>query len=142
MEVEMTLYYTNPNAVMEARRQRMARMLEEAFNGERVMTFPVDLVESDDAYTLKAILPGLKTDDVTIELDKGILSISGEYKADEDEAQHLVNEFPRGRFARSFELADAIVVDKIEASMSDGVLTVHLPKAEESKPRTIKINAK
>jgi len=138
----MTLYYTNPNAVMEARRQRMARMLEEAFNGERVMTFPVDLVESDDAYTLKAILPGLKTDDVTIELDKGILSISGEYKADEDEAQHLVNEFPRGRFARSFELADAIVVDKIEASMSDGVLTVHLPKAEESKPRTIKINAK
>jgi HSP20 family protein len=138
----MTLYYTNPNAVMEARRQRMARMLEEAFNGERVMTFPVDLVESDDAYTLKAILPGLKTDDVTIELDKGILTISGEYKADEDEAQHLVNEFPRGRFARSFELADAIVVDKIEASMSDGVLTVHLPKAEESKPRTIKINAK
>jgi HSP20 family protein len=127
---------------MEARRQRMARMLEEAFNGERVMTFPVDLVESDDAYTLKAILPGLKTDDVTIELDKGILTISGEYKADEDEAQHLVNEFPRGRFARSFELADAIVVDKIEASMSDGVLTVHLPKAEESKPRTIKINAK
>lgn len=138
----MTLYYTNPNAIMEARRQRMARMLEEAFNGERVMTFPVDLVETDDAYTLKAILPGLKTDDVSIELDKGVLTISGEYKADENETEHLVNEFPRGRFARSFELADAIVADKIEASMTDGVLTVHLPKAEESKPRTIKINAK
>ncbi len=138
----MTLYYANPNAIMEARRQRMARMLEEALNGERLMTFPVDLTETDDAYTLKAILPGLKTDDVTIELDKGVLTISGEYKADETENQHLVNEFPHGRFARSFELADAIVADKIEARMSDGVLTVHLPKAEESKPRTIKINAK
>lgn len=138
----MTLYYTNPNAIMEARRQRMARMLEEAFNGERLMTFPVDLTETDDAYTLKAILPGLKTDDVTIELDKGVLTISGEYKANGAETQHLVNEFPNGRFARSFELADAIVADKIEASMTDGVLTVHLPKAEEAKPRTIKINAK
>jgi HSP20 family protein len=127
---------------MEARRQRMARMLEEAFNGERVMTFPVNLAETDDAYTLKAILPGLKTDDVSIELNKGVLAISGEYKAEESDTQPIVNEFPRGRFARSFELADEIVAEKIEASMSDGVLTVHLPKAEESKPRTIKIVAK
>jgi HSP20 family protein len=127
---------------MEARRQRMQRMLEEAFNNERVMTFPVDLTETTDAYTLKAILPGLKTEDVSIELEKSVLTISGEYTTGESEAQHLLSEFPNGRFARSFELADAIVADKIEASMSDGVLTVHLPKAEESKPRTIKITSK
>lgn len=138
----MTLYLTNPNAIMEARRRRMQRMLEESFNGERLMSFPVDLSETDEAYTLKAMLPGLKTADVNIELESGILKINGEYKAAEDEAQHLMSEFPAGRFARSFELADAIVVDKIEASMSDGVLTVHLPKAEEAKPRTIKITAR
>jgi HSP20 family protein len=138
----MTLYYTNPNALIEARRQRMQRMLAESFNGERVMTFPVDLTEDGDFYTLKAFLPGLKTEDVSIELDKGVLTISGEYKADEVETHHLMNEFPTGRFARSFELADAIKADKIEASMADGVLTLHLPKAEEAKPRTIKINSK
>jgi HSP20 family protein len=138
----MTLYLTNPNAIMEARRRRMQRMIEDSFNGERLMTFPVDLSETDEAYTLKAMLPGLKTEEINIELESGILKINGEYKAAEDEAQHLMSEFPTGRFARSFELADAIVVDKIEASMSDGVLTVHLPKAEEAKPRTIKITAK
>jgi HSP20 family protein len=141
-EVKMTLYYTNPNALIEARRQRMQRMLAESFNGERVMTFPVDLTEDVDFYTLKAFLPGLKTEDVSIELDKGVLTISGEYKAEEVETHHLMSEFPTGRFARSFELADAIKADKIEASMSDGVLTLHLPKAEEAKPRTIKINTK
>jgi HSP20 family protein len=138
----MTLYFTNPNAVLEARRRRMQRILEESFNGERLMSFPVDLVETDDAYTLRAMLPGLKTEDVNIQLNNGILTIDGEYKAGEEGGQHLMSEFPGGRFARSFELADAIVGDKIEATMADGVLTLHLPKAEEAKPRTIKINVK
>jgi HSP20 family protein len=138
----MTLYFTNPNALMEARRQRMQHMLEETFSSERVMTFPVDLAETDDAYTLKALLPGLHTEDISIELDKGILSINGEYKSVEADTPRLMSEFPVGKFARRFELADAILADKIEASMADGVLTVHLPKAEESKPRTIKIVAK
>ncbi len=138
----MTLYFTNPNAVLEARRRRMQRMLEESFNGERLMTFPVDLVETDEAYTLRAMLPGMKTEDVNIQLNNGILTIDGEYKAGTEDGQHLMSEFPAGRFARSFELADAIVGDKIEATMADGVLTLQLPKAEEAKPRTIKIKVK
>jgi HSP20 family protein len=138
----MTLYFTNPNAVLEARRRRMQRILEESFNGERLMSFPVDLVETDDAYTLRAMLPGLKTEDVNIQLNNSILTIDGEYKAGEEGGQRLMSEFPGGRFARSFELADAIVGEKIEATMADGVLTLHLPKAEEAKPRTIKIKVK
>jgi HSP20 family protein len=128
--------------MLEARRRRMQRMLEETFSGERVMSFPVDLVQSNDAYTLKAMLPGLKTEDVNIQLNGGVLTINGEYKSAEADVQHLMSEFPSGRFARSFELADEVKADKIEASMADGVLTVHLPKAEQAKPRTIKIVAK
>jgi HSP20 family protein len=138
----MTLYFTNRDALLEARRQRMQKMLEQTFNGERVMSFPVDLTETTEAYTLKALLPGLKTEDINIQLDKNILTIDGEYKAPAEGEQKLMSEFPGGRFGRSFELADAIITDKIEASMADGVLTVHLPKAEEAKPRTIKIVTK
>jgi HSP20 family protein len=139
----MTLYVTNPQAVMEARRRMMRRMFEENFNEERVMSFPVDLSETSEEYTLKAFLPGLSAEDVNIEYNNNTLSINGEYKAEEeDKSEKLLNEFPAGRFGRSFELAEPIVVDKIEASMSNGVLTVRIPKAEEAKPRTIKIVAK
>ena len=139
----MTLYVANPSAVIEARRRMMRRLFEENFNGERGMSFPVELSETNEAYTLKAFLPGLTTDEVNIELTNGVLSIDGEYKVVEDEkAEKLMDEFPTGRFARSFELADSILEDKIAASMSNGVLTVIVPKTEEAKPRTIKIVAK
>lgn len=139
----MTLYVTNPQAVMEARRRMMRRMFDENFAEERVMSFPVDLSETSEEYTLKAFLPGLSAEEVNIEYNNNTLSINGEYKAEEDDkAEKLLNEFPAGRFGRSFELAEPIVVEKIEASMSNGVLTVRIPKAEEAKPRTIKIVAK
>ena len=139
----MTLYVANPSAIMEARRRMMRRLFEENFSADRVMSFPVELSETEETYTLKAFLPGLTTEQVNIELTNGVLSIDGEYKAVEDEkAEKLMDEFPAGRFARSFELADSILEDKISASMSNGVLTVVVPKAEEAKPRTIKIVAK
>jgi HSP20 family protein len=139
----MTLYVTNPQAVMEARRRMMRRMFDENFAEERVMSFPVDLSETSEEYTLKAFLPGLSAEEVNIEYNNNTLSINGEYKAEEeDKSEKLLNEFPAGRFGRSFELAEPIILDKIEASMSNGVLTVRIPKAEEAKPRTIKIVAK
>jgi HSP20 family protein len=139
----MTLYVTNPQAVMEARRRMMRRMFDENFAEERVMSFPVDLSETSEEYTLKAFLPGLSAEEVNIEYNNNTLSINGEYKAEEeDKSEKLLNEFPAGHFGRSFELAEPIILDKIEASMSNGVLTVRIPKAEEAKPRTIKIVAK
>ena len=139
----MTLYLTNPSAIMQARRRMMRRLFEENFNADRVMSFPVALTETSEEYTLKALLPGLTSDEVNIQFNNGVLSIDGEYKAVENEkAEKLVDELPEGRFGRSFELADSIKEEKIEASMSNGILTVHVPKAEEAKPRTIKIIAK
>ena len=138
----MTLYIANPSAMLESRNRMLRRFLAEKYDSEPVMTFPVELKESDEEYLLKALLPGLKTDEVNIQLNDGILSIEGEYKESEESNDLLINEFPTGRFARSFELNSPVVVEKIDASMSEGVLTVHLPKAEEAKPRTIKIIAK
>jgi HSP20 family protein len=130
---------------MEARRRMMRRLFEENFSADRVMSFPVELSETSDEYTLKAFLPGLTSEEVNIQFNNGVLSIDGEYKAADEadeKVEKMIGEFPSGRFARSFELADSIMEDKIEASMSNGVLTVHVPKAEEAKPRTIKIVAK
>jgi len=139
----MNLYVTHTPELIEARRRMMRRFFEENFSADRVMSFPVNMVETDEEYTLKAFLPGLTSDEVNIQFNNGTLSIDGEYKAAGDEKiEALIEEFPVGRFARSFELADPILEEKIDASMSNGVLTVHVPKADEAKPRTIKIVAK
>jgi HSP20 family protein len=139
----MTLYLSTPAAVMEARHRMMRRLFEEKFDNSRVMSFPVDLSETDESYTLKAFLPGLTAEDVNIQYNNDTLVIDGEYKAVEDEkSEKLVSEFPVGRFGRSFELSAPIKEDQIEATMSNGILTIRVPKAEEAKPRTIKIVAK
>lgn len=139
----MTLYVTNPSAIIEARRRMMRRMFNEAFESERVLSFPVDLDETTEEYTIRALLPGLTTEEISIQFNNSILSIEGEYRAVEDEkVTKLINELPQGRFARTFELDEPVRDEKIEASMSNGVLTVRVPKAEEAKPRTIKIVSK
>ena len=139
----MTLYVANPSAIMENRRRMMRRLIEESFNSERVMTFPVELSETNEEYTLKALLPGLSSEAINIQFSNGTLTIEGEYPAGaEDKVQPVIDELPVGRFNRSFELADSIMADKIEANMHDGVLTLRIPKAEEAKPRTIKIVAR
>jgi HSP20 family protein len=137
----MTLY-VNPNALMEARRRMMRRMVADSFDNGRVMTFPVELSQTDEEYTLRAMLPGMSAEEVNIELNSNMLTIDGEYKVAENREEPLVDEFPSGRFARSFELSDAVLADKIEASMSNGILSVRIPKAEQAKPRTIKVVAK
>ncbi len=137
----MTLY-VNPNALMEARRRMMRRMVADSFDNGRVMTVPVELSQTDEEYTLRAMLPGMSAEEVNIELNSNVLTIEGEYKVAENREEPMVDEFPSGRFARSFELSDAVLADKIEASMSNGILSVRIPKAEEAKPRTIKVVAK
>jgi len=72
-----------------------------------------------------------------------VLTIDGEYTSISEEGKEcLFSEMPVGRFSRSIEIKEPIVVDKIEASMKDGILTILIPKAEEAKPKMIRINAK
>ncbi len=101
---------------------------------------PVNIAENDDAYTIQARVPGLAKEDIAIELEGRKLTISGEHKR--VEANYAREERATGRFERAFTFRHPLVVDKIEAVVKDGVLTVTLPKAEEAKPRKIEIAAK
>jgi HSP20 family protein len=104
---------------------------------------PMDLVEAEDHFLLKADLPGLGDEDVTIEVQDGTLTISGERKSEHETREKGWYRLERsfGRFSRSLTLPEGVDADKIEASFDKGVLEVRIPKPEERKPRRIEIGA-
>jgi HSP20 family protein len=104
----------------------------------------VDLYETKDNLTVKCELPGLKKEDIGISLHEGILTISGERKHEEKRKDSEVYRTERyeGRFSRSLTLPSKVSANAINATYKDGVLTVVLPKAEESKPKQIQVDVK
>ncbi len=113
----------------------------EAAQGARRWTPAMDLVEADDHFVLKADLPGLSEDDVAIEVQDGALTISGERSAERSESERGWYRVERsfGSFSRSLTLPDGVDPDGIQATFDRGVLTLHIPKPEERKPRRIQI---
>ena len=105
---------------------------------------PVDVVESDDAYIVKASLPGVDPDDINITYDNHILTLTTEVRAEEEkkEERYLLRERRYGSFTRSITLPNQVDASKIDANFDAGVLTLTLPKAEEMKPRRIQIQAR
>jgi HSP20 family protein len=103
---------------------------------------PIDLVEAEDHFVLKADLPGLSEGDVNIEVQDGALSISGERKAEHEQREKGWYRIERsfGSFSRSLTLPDGVDPGRIQASFSHGVLEVRIPKPEERKPRRISIS--
>lgn len=100
----------------------------------------VDIWESDGALVLQADVPGVKKDDVEINLDKDVLTISGRVALDEyDGLRPVYSEFGVGNFFRRFSLGETIDQAKIAADMAEGVLTVTLPKKEKAQPRKITV---
>jgi HSP20 family protein len=104
---------------------------------------PVDLVEVEDHFVLKADLPGLGEGDVDIEVQDSTLTISGERKPEHEQREKgwYRIERPFGRFSRSLTLPEGVDADRIAASFDRGVLEVRIPKPEERKPRRIAISA-
>ena len=103
----------------------------------------VDIFESENEVVVKAELPGVNLKDVEINVEKNVLTVSGERKLEFEEKKENYHRVERahGSFSRSFSLPQLIDEDKIEADYKDGVLTVHVPKHEKAKPRQIKIHA-
>jgi HSP20 family protein len=101
----------------------------------------MDLVEHDDHFLLRADLPGLKQEDVSIELNDGSLTVSGERKAEHDQRERGFYRLERqfGTFSRTLTLPDGIDGEQIKASFTNGVLEVRIPKPEQRKPRRIPI---
>jgi HSP20 family protein len=104
---------------------------------------PVDLVEAEDHFVLKADLPGLREDDVAIEIQDGTLTISGERKAEHEQRERGWYRIERsfGSFSRSLTLPDGVDPEGIKAEFHDGVLEVRIPKPAERKPRRISISS-
>jgi HSP20 family protein len=106
-----------------------------------LVALPLDVCETEQAFVVKAALPGVKPDDVQITVHGDTLTIRGESKTEEDkkgEHWHL-RERRYGTFHRSLTLATAVNSDKAHADFDLGVLTLTLPKAESAKPRQIKV---
>ena len=104
-------------------------------------TLPLDVVENEDGYLVKASVPGMKPEDLEITYSNNSLTIKGEIKEDQDLKEKLFHLRERrfGSFTRSVTLPNTIKADSISAEYKDGVVTLHLPKADEVKPKRITV---
>lgn len=102
----------------------------------------VDIVETEDALTVKADLPDVKPEELDIRVENNVLTIRGERKFEKktDEKNYLRVERAYGSFSRSFSLSSTVNAEAIKADYRDGVLTLSIPKREEAKPKQIKVN--
>ena len=101
----------------------------------------MDLVEADNHFVLKADLPGLTQDDVSIEIQDNTLTLSGERRAEHEAREKGWYRVERsfGRFSRSLTLPEGVDADAVSAEFHNGVLEVRIPKPEERKPRRVEI---
>jgi HSP20 family protein len=138
----MALYITTPFT-------SMARMWEHLLENDGATTpttirFPVDVQEEKEAYVLTAYLPGLKSEDLNINVIGDTVTIEAEVKQEKttEEPTYLLKEWHSGKFSRSLTLPDELDAAKAEASLKDGVLTLRLAKAEVALPKAIKVTSK
>lgn len=110
---------------------------------ERTFNPACELVESSEHYLMSLDLPGLKKEDIKIELAEGLLTVSGERKRNTSSAEVKTQRHEKsyGFFKRSFNLPISIEADKVEASYESGVLELYLPKVQSAKPRQIQIQS-
>lgn len=103
---------------------------------------PMDLLETEDSFVLRADLPGMTQEEVKIELEDNVLMLSGERRADHETRQEGFYRLERafGSFSRSLTLPQGVDPDGVTASFDRGVLEVRIPKPEQAKPRRIAIN--
>ncbi|BBO78456.1 molecular chaperone [Desulfosarcina widdelii] len=132
---------TDSNELQVKDKQEVASPAEQTRPGV-VFTPDVDIFEDERQITLLADMPGVGPDDITIDLNDNVLSISGEVKPFEGgEESDVLIEFEIGRYFRQFTLSEVIDQAKIEARHENGVLRLNLPKAEKAIPRQITVTA-
>lgn len=146
-----TLKPYSPFAELGELRDRLDRVFGDLFQDltdkdRRTWRLSVDVIEEDDRYKVLADLPGFKPDDVKIEVEDDVLSISGEHQESEEqkEQDYVRRERRYGSFSRSLALPPGVSADDIEATFENGVLEVSIPKpkAEEKPAKKVEIKAK
>jgi HSP20 family protein len=140
-----------PAREMMTLREAMDRLFDDAFthpmsvrDGWTMASPAIDMYQTDNEVVVRASIPGIKADEVQINITGDVLTLKGEVNQDEerkDRAWHI-REQRFGSFERSVALPTSVKSDQAEAVFENGILTISLPKADEVKPRTINIKAK
>lgn len=147
----MNIVRWEPFREMTSLRDAMDRLFEDSFvrvprlwPASGTWELPVDMHQTADELVVKASLPGFKPEEVDISISDGAINIKGEHKEEQavEEEDYFYKERRYGAFSRSLPLPVKVKSDKAEAVFEDGVLTLTLPKAEEIKPKQIKVKAK
>jgi HSP20 family protein len=131
--------------------ERMNQIFEDALSRSRgrdegirtgMWTPAVDIYENNDSVVVKAELPGVEKDQISVEVKDGILSLRGERKFEKEVKEESYHRIERsyGNFQRSFSLPVSVDQEKVTAKFKDGVLEVKLPKKEQARPKQIKVN--
>ena len=113
------------------------------WDDQQAWSLALDMTENPGEFVVKASLPGVKAEDLEITCTNNVLTIKAETKAETEQKDHTyhLRERRYGVFSRSVALPETVVSDKIQAEYENGVLTLHLPKAEELKPRRITVQS-
>ena len=139
-----------PAREMMTLREAMDRLFDDAFtrplslSGNTWSIPAVDMYQTDNEVVVKAALPGIKADEVQINVTGEVLTLKGETKQENEtkEKAYHIREQRWGAFERSLVLPTEVVADKAKADFENGILTITLPKADEVKPKTINIKTK
>lgn len=145
----MSISRWEPLGDMMSLRDAMDRLFEDSFvrsvrpgrAGERAHSLPIDAYATEDDLVLMASIPGVDPNDVQITIEGDMLTIKGEVKPPLENVSYLLQERRFGPFYRQLQINVPMQADKAEASFDKGVLTLTIPKAEEVKPRQIKVKA-
>jgi HSP20 family protein len=105
----------------------------------RTVGMPMDLVRTGDDFVVSVDLPGVDPSSIDIDAEERTLTIRATRNTQSSDGQWLVRERPTGTFARQLTLGNGLALDRVKAGYADGVLTLHIPVAEEAKPRKITV---
>ena len=130
-------------------REAMERLVEESFvrpswvgDRERKTRLPLDVYSTPEELVIIASMPGVDPEDVDISIEGDNLHVKAEFKAPLENVDYIFQERPYGTFERTLTLNVPVQADKAEAVFEKGILTLTVPKAEEVKPKVIKVQAK
>jgi len=130
-------------------REAMDRLFNDAFTKPLSLVHEwqqplVDIYQTKDEIVVKATVPGVKPEDIDISITNDLLTIKGEFKKENkvEEATYTLQEHQYGKFERTLPLPVPVKTADAKATTKNGVLTLHLPKVEEVRPKTIRVNVK
>jgi HSP20 family protein len=140
----------DPFNEMLSLREAMNQLLEDSFvapttgrRGQAGFVPALDLSETEDGYLVEVAVPGMKPEDLQITVENNVLTIKGEVRQETEDKKRNYHRVERryGTFQRTVALPSTVKADAINASLTNGILRLDIPKAEEVKPRRINVNA-